>query len=60
MYYAHIDSEGNLEASGKPYCTQCSNYVLDVGIAEFILQHEDGIYAYTAEEYNNLSYAYDE
>jgi hypothetical protein len=33
---------------------------LDVGISEFVLWHEQGITIYDTDEYNNLSFWYDE
>lgn len=44
--------------AGKPYCTICSKLALDVGIKEFVLWHENGITAYEAKEYNELSFAF--
>jgi len=58
LYFARVDSEGNSEFSGKPYCTICSKMALDVGIAHFVLFHKEGITAYDTEEYNDLSFAY--
>ncbi len=43
---------------GKPFCTVCSKLMLAVGIKEMVLQHDDGIYVYDAEEYNKLSFEY--
>ena len=44
--------------AGKPYCTICSKLALDVGVKEFVLWHENGIVAYDACEYNELSFAH--
>ena len=46
--------------TGKPYCTICSKMALDVGISEFVLWHDYGIIAYDTQEYNDLSYKYNE
>lgn len=58
IYYVRLDEKGNIAKSGKPYCTICSKLALDVGIAEFVLWHEEGIYVYDTEEYNTLSFKY--
>ena len=58
LYFARLDKEGNLAKAGKPYCTICSKLALDVGISEFILWHENGICVYNTEEYNKISYQY--
>ena len=58
LYFMKINKENKSTKSGKPYCTICSKMALDVGIREFVLWHEEGIYVYNTEEYNNLSYKY--
>ena len=58
LYFARVDEQGNLLPSGEPYCTVCSRFALDVGISEFVLEHEDGIVAYDTKEYNDLSYKF--
>jgi len=58
IFFVRIDNNGNILRSGKPYCTICSKLALDSGISNFVLWHKDGIYLYTTEEYNNLSYEY--
>lgn len=57
-----LDARRFLKAvkAGKPYCTICSKLALDVGIKEFALWHEEGITIYNTEEYNTLSYQYNE
>jgi len=60
IYFTRINDNNEPIPSGKPYCTICSKLALDVGIKEFVLVHEDGVYAYSAEEYNELSYSYKE
>ena len=42
----------------NPYCTVCSRMALDMGIAGFVLKHEDGICEYTTDEYTALSFEY--
>ncbi len=58
LYFTRIDDEGEIKRSGKPYCTICSKMTLDLGAEEFVLWHEDGIYAYDIEEYNDLSFGF--
>lgn len=58
LYFVRVDGGGNIEKSGKPYCTVCSRFALDVGISEFVLWHEEGICVYLTGEYNTLSYEY--
>jgi deoxycytidylate deaminase len=60
MYFARINNEGSIVASGKPYCTICSKMALDVGIKEWVLWHPEGIKEYGAEEYNELSYQFND
>jgi len=58
LYFIRVDEHGNIKKSGKPYCTVCSRWALDSGIAYFALWHEDGIKLYSTKEYNELSYHY--
>lgn len=58
LYFTRVDKEGNILKSGEPFCTVCSRFALDVGIANFLLWHEEGICEYPTNEYNNLSYSY--
>ena len=58
LYFIRLDAVGNTEKAGKPYCTICSKMALDVGIAEFVLLHEEGICVYDSEEYNTLSFQF--
>ncbi len=58
LYFTGLDENDNLKKSGKPSCTVCSRMSLDVGIAEFVLWHEQGICVYPTDEYNELSYEY--
>ncbi len=41
--------------SGGPSCWQCSRHILDRGIRRMWLLHEDGLRAYTAEEFHRLT-----
>ncbi|MBR9683799.1 hypothetical protein GOV03_04645 [Candidatus Woesearchaeota archaeon] len=58
LYFIRLDKEGKLTRAGKPYCTICSKSILDVGIEEFVLWHDEGIAVYKTDEYNNLSYMF--
>lgn len=57
LYYIRRGENGKV-FSRKPSCTICSKLALDVGIKEFVLWHENGITAYEANEYNQLSFAF--
>ena len=59
LYFIRLQ-EGIKAYAGKPYCTLCSKMALDAGIKEFVLWHKEGISAYQTEEYNTLSYQYEE
>lgn len=56
LFFIRLDDKNEMQIAGKPYCTMCSKLALDVGIAEFVLWHEQGITAYGAEEYNLISF----
>lgn len=60
LYFTRVDGEGKIIRSGKPYCTVCSRMALDAGIGTFVLWHEEGIREYPTDEYNKLSYEYEE
>ncbi|HSU72706.1 MAG TPA: hypothetical protein VLJ21_02565 [Candidatus Binatia bacterium] len=59
LFFIRLD-RGAMQKAGKPYCTMCSKLALDVGIKEFVLLHENGITAYSSEEYNTLSFRHAE
>ena len=56
LYFIHLDEQGTPQRAGQPYCTICSKMVLDAGIAEFVLWHDEGIAVYDTLEYNLLSF----
>jgi len=56
LYFARLNMDNEFRFAGKPYCTICSKFVLDSGISEFVLWHEEGIADYDAEEYNDVSF----
>lgn len=58
LYFTRVDDNNELLRSGQPFCTVCSRLALDVGIGEFLLWHEDGIYSYPTDQYNIRSYEY--
>lgn len=58
IYFIRLNLDNNVIKAGRPYCTWCSKTALDVGIAEFVLWHEEGICAYETNEYNELSYKF--
>lgn len=65
IYFTRLDEEGRIRPSGRPYCTICSKLALDAGVSEWVLLHgehawgEEGIYSYTAREYNTLSFQHE-
>jgi deoxycytidylate deaminase len=58
LYFIRLDKDDKMKYAGKPYCTICSKMSLDVGIAEFVLFHKEGICVYNTEEYNDLSFSF--
>ena len=60
LYFIRLDEFSEMSYAGKPYCTICSKMALDAGIYEFVLWHKEGIVVYTTDEYNVLSFAYNE
>ena len=47
--------DGKPVASGPPYCWQCSRHILESGIGKMWLLHEEGLHAYTALEFHQLT-----
>lgn len=60
LYFTRVNGKGQIKKSGKPYCTVCSRLAHDSGIKKFILWHGEGICEYPTDEYNKLSYQYNE
>ena len=58
LYYAGLDGEGKLKPSRKPKCTVCSRMALHVGLVEFALYRADGIYVYSTQYYDKLSWQF--
>jgi deoxycytidylate deaminase len=55
LYFMRVSDKGDMTFANDPYCTICSKSVLDVGISEIFLSHEEGIVAYQTPFYNDLS-----
>ena len=56
LYFVRVDEEGSPKHSRQPYCTVCSRFALDVGVAEFVLWQEQGFAVFPTNEYNQRSY----
>lgn len=56
LYFMRIDRSGAFTNAGVPYCTTCSRFVMQAGIAKFALWNDDGADIYDMSEYNQLSY----
>lgn len=54
MYHIKV-KEGEVRTSGQPSCVQCSKLVMQSGIAEFVLKHDEGYGLYDAREFHELS-----
>lgn len=59
LYFIRL-AHGQPTFSGQPYCTVCSKLALEVGLAEFVLWHENGIVVYDTQEYNHLSFTFNQ
>lgn len=60
LYFIRLDENNNPKISGNPYCTICSKSALDVWISEFVLWEEKGFCVYETQEYNDLSFNYND
>lgn len=58
LYFIRLDDKGEKKKAGDPYCTICSKFTLDSGVAEFVLWREEGICVYDTVEYNELSFRF--
>jgi deoxycytidylate deaminase len=47
--------DGREVPSGSPSCWQCSRLILESGISDMWLLHEEGLQTYTAEEFHRLT-----
>ncbi len=59
LYFIRLNENNKPQRANQPYCTICSKMALDVGIAEFVLWHEEGICVYETREYNDLSFRFE-
>ena len=58
LYFVRVKNKGEILKSGRPYCTVCSRFALDLGMLSFGLWHEEGITMSPIKEYNRLSYSF--
>jgi deoxycytidylate deaminase len=58
LYFMRVDDNGQFTNAGEPYCTTCSRFTMQAGVAEFALWNDNGADVYTLPEYNDLSYRY--
>jgi len=59
LYFIRLDENNSPSRAGNPYCTICSKMALDIGISEFVLWHEDSVSIYTTDEYNTISFKFE-
>lgn len=60
LYFVRLNENNLPKLSWKPYCTICSKSALDVWIWEFALYTGDTFTIYDTDEYNKLSFLYNE
>lgn len=58
LYFMRVDENGEFTDAGEPYCTTCSRFTMQAGVAEFALWNSGGVDIYTLPEYNRMSYEY--
>lgn len=58
LYFMRIDENGNFTDAGDPYCTTCSRFTMESGVAEFALWNDDGVDIMTLPEYDQKSYEF--
>ncbi len=61
LYFARFYPDGEQRVMGEKiqlYCTICTKMMYDVGIAKFILPHQNGICTYPMSEYLDRSFEY--
>jgi deoxycytidylate deaminase len=56
IYYVRLDLNDNELLNDDPDCSMCSKVVYDVGISEFIMRKREGVVAYSAREFNDVSF----
>jgi deoxycytidylate deaminase len=58
LYFTSVDEVGARLVSGAPYCTICSKFALETGVAFFVLEHDFGVVSYPSDVYNQLSFSH--
>lgn len=58
LYFMRTNQQGNFTDAGVPYCTTCSRFVMESGVAEFALWNDNGADVYRMDEYDALSYEF--
>lgn len=58
LYFMRVDDKGDYTDASEPYCTTCSRFTMQAGVARFALWNSNGAYIYTLPEYNQRSYEY--
>ncbi len=60
LYFMRIDENGGFTGGGEPYCTTCSRFTMQTGVAEFALWDEKTGTAkiWALPDYNTESYQY--
>lgn len=56
LYFMRVDDAGSFTDAGDPYCTTCSRFTLESGVAQFALWNANGADVYDTAEYNQKSY----
>jgi dCMP deaminase len=57
IYHIKVKN-GEMRTCEKPSCTVCSRIVLESGIPQIVLYHDEGYVIYGAREFNKLSFDY--
>jgi deoxycytidylate deaminase len=58
LYFMRIDETGNFTDAGEPFCTTCSRFTMEAGVAEFALWNNNSADIYPLAEYDQKSYAF--
>ncbi len=57
LYFIRLSDDGkDLQYCDDTYCTVCSRLILEAGLRSVILYQTKGIFEYSAQKFNNLSY----
>lgn len=57
LYHIKVKDK-KMQLASPPSCTICSRLILESGIAQVVLSHEQGYAIYNAKEFNQLSFQY--